>query len=75
MISAGDHWILNTSVGTTIIPCKNDPFPYYRFMHILKRFFVTLAKVITIFFTILSLGLLVLSFAKPEWIKSGIEWI
>ncbi len=44
-------------------------------MNSIKRFFVTLAKVITIFFTILSLGLLVLSFAKPEWIKSGIEWM
>ena len=44
-------------------------------MYILKRFFVTLAKAITIFFTILSLALLVLTFAKPEWIKSGIEWI
>ena len=44
-------------------------------MHILKRFFVTLAKAITIFFTILSLALLVLTFVKPEWIKSGIEWI
>jgi membrane-associated protein len=44
-------------------------------MHILKRFFVTLAKVITIFFTIVSLGLLVLTIVRPEWIKSGIEWI
>ena len=41
----------------------------------LKQFAIFLAKVITIFFTILSLGLLVLTFAKPEWIKSGIEWI
>jgi membrane-associated protein len=44
-------------------------------MHILKRFFVTLAKVITIFFTVLSLGLLMITLIKPEWIKSGIEWI
>lgn len=44
-------------------------------MHILKRFFVTLAKVITIFFTILSLGLLVVTIVRPDWIKSGIEWI
>lgn len=44
-------------------------------MYILKRFFVTLAKVITIFFTILSLVLLVLTFVRPDWIKSGIEWI
>jgi membrane protein DedA with SNARE-associated domain len=44
-------------------------------MHILKRFFVTLAKAITIFFTILSLVLLVLTLVRPDWIKSGIEWI
>ncbi len=44
-------------------------------MYILKRFFVTLAKAITLFFTVLSLWLLVITFAKPEWIKSGIEWI
>lgn len=41
----------------------------------LKRFAILFAKVITIFFTILSFALLVLTFAKPEWIKSGIEWI
>ena len=58
-----------------ITPCKNQAFPYYRFMHILKQFFVTLAKAITIFFTVLSLALLVLTFVRPEWIKSGIEWI
>jgi membrane-associated protein len=44
-------------------------------MHILKQFFVTLAKSITIFFTVLSLWLLVLTFVRPDWIKSGIEWI
>jgi hypothetical protein len=44
-------------------------------MHILKRFFITLAKVITILFTVLSLCLLVLTFINPSGIKSGIAWI
>ena len=44
-------------------------------MHIMKRFFVFLAKAITIFFTILSLIIVVISLAKPDWIKAGIEWI
>lgn len=41
----------------------------------LKQFAIFLAKVITIFFTVISLGLLVITFIRPEWIKSGIEWI
>lgn len=44
-------------------------------MQILKRFFVAIAKIITIWFTILSLVILVISFMKPDWIKDGIKWI
>ncbi len=44
-------------------------------MQTLKRFFVAIAKAITIGFTILSLVLLVISFVKPDWIKDGIKWI
>ncbi len=44
-------------------------------MKTLKRFFVAIAKAITIFFTILSLILIVISFARPDWIKDGIKWI
>ena len=44
-------------------------------MKTLKRFFIALAKAITIFFTILSLIILVISFVKPDWIKDGIKWI
>lgn len=44
-------------------------------MQTLKRFFVTVAKVITIWFTILSLALILISFVKPDWIKDGIKWI
>ncbi len=44
-------------------------------MQTLKRFFVALAKAITIGFTILSLVLLVISFINPNIIKDGIKWI
>ena len=44
-------------------------------MQILKRLFVAIAKAITIFFTILSLVLVVISLVKPDWIKFGITWI
>lgn len=55
--------------------CKNEFFSYDETMQILKRFFVAIAKAITIFFTILSLILIIISLVKPELIKSGIEWI
>lgn len=41
----------------------------------IRNFFIFLAKTITIIFTILSLVLLVISLVRPEWVKSGIEWI
>jgi len=44
-------------------------------MKTLKQFFVTIAKAITIFFTIVSLILIITSLIKPEIIKSGIAWI
>jgi hypothetical protein len=34
-----------------------------------------LAKILAIFFTLLTFALIIISFTKPEWIKSGIEWI
>jgi len=55
--------------------CKSRFFSYDESMQTLKRFFVALAKAITIFFTILSLILIVISLVKPELIKSGIAWI
>lgn len=50
-------------------------FYIIKFMQTLKRLFVAIAKAITIFFTILSLILVVISLAKPDWIKFGISWI
>lgn len=44
-------------------------------MQTLKKFFVAIAKAITIFFTIISLVLIIISLVKPELIKTGIEWI
>ena len=44
-------------------------------MHTLKRFFVFLAKTITIFFMVLSLIIIGISFVHPEWIKEGLKWI
>ena len=44
-------------------------------MHSLKRFFIWLAKVITLGFAILSLGLVVISLIRPDWIKVAITWI
>ncbi len=44
-------------------------------MQILKRFFIAIAKAITISFMILSVILLVLSFARPDLIKDAIKWI
>ncbi len=40
-----------------------------------KRFFVFLAKVITITFTLLTFALIFISFTHPEWIKEGVIWI
>lgn len=33
------------------------------------------AKFLAIFFTVLTLVIVLISFIKPEWIKVGIEWI
>lgn len=44
-------------------------------MKTLKKLFITIAKIITIFFTILSIVLVIVSLIKPDWIKFGIEWI
>lgn len=44
-------------------------------MQQLKRFFIFLAKAITLIFTLLTLVLIVITFVRPEWIKVGIEWI
>jgi len=44
-------------------------------MHTLKQFFVFLAKTITIFFMVLSLVIILISFIHPEWIKEGMKWI
>jgi membrane-associated protein len=44
-------------------------------MQILKRFFIAIAKAITISFMILSVILLILSFARPDLIKDAIKWI
>lgn len=69
------NWYLLRHIGEFSF-CKRELFGYYQTMkNTLKRFAILLAKVITIFFTVLSFALLVLTFAKPEWIKSGIEWI
>ena len=44
-------------------------------MHTMKRFFLLLAKAITIFFALLTVVLILISLIHPEWIKSGIAWI
>lgn len=44
-------------------------------MKTFKKFFVVVAKTITILFMILSVVLLVISFVRPDWIKDGIKWI
>jgi membrane protein DedA with SNARE-associated domain len=41
----------------------------------LKYILKSLAKLLAIFFTVLTLALIIMSFARPEWIKSGIAWI
>ncbi len=58
-----------------ILYCPFSLFRYHQCMHTLKRLFVTIAKAITIFFTVLSLILVVISLIKPDWIKFGITWI
>jgi membrane protein DedA with SNARE-associated domain len=40
-----------------------------------KTILKTLAKLLAIFFTVLTLALIIISFARPEWIKEGIAWI
>jgi membrane-associated protein len=40
-----------------------------------KRFFWFVAQAITIIFTALTLVLVIISFARPEWIKDGVRWI
>jgi membrane protein DedA with SNARE-associated domain len=34
-----------------------------------------IAKFLAIFFAVATLALVIISFTRPEWIKSGIEWI
>ena len=41
----------------------------------LKKFFGLLAQAITIFFTALTLVLIIISFVRPEWMKDGVKWI
>jgi membrane protein DedA with SNARE-associated domain len=41
----------------------------------LKYILKSLAKLLAIFFTVLTLTLIIISFARPEWIKDGIAWI
>jgi membrane protein DedA with SNARE-associated domain len=41
----------------------------------LKQLLKFIAKALAIFFTVATLALVIISFVKPEWIKSGIEWI
>lgn len=43
--------------------------------HVLKNIIKTFAKFLAIFFTLLTLILVIISFARPEWIKIGIEWL
>lgn len=58
-----------------LFDCKNWLFLYHLSMKTLKRFFVSVAKAITILFTILSLILVVISLVKSDWIKLWIIWI
>lgn len=44
-------------------------------MQSLKHFFVGLAKLITIVFTILSFVLMIITLVRPDLIKQGIVWI
>ena len=41
----------------------------------LKKLIKMLAKILAIFFTVLTFALIIISFVRPEWIKQGIEWI
>ena len=40
-----------------------------------KLIFSYIAKFLAIFFAILTLALVIISFTKPEWIKNAIVWI
>jgi membrane protein DedA with SNARE-associated domain len=44
-------------------------------MKILQQILLWTAKAVTIFFTVLTFGLVILSFVKPGWIESAIKWI
>ena len=41
----------------------------------LKYLLKIFAKALAIFFTVATLALVVISFARPEWIKDGVVWI
>ncbi len=56
--------------------CKTLLFPYPKMVkNVLKNIIKTFAKFLAILFTILTFILIIISFARPEWIKIGIEWI
>jgi len=44
-------------------------------MHSLRQFLSFIAKAITIVFTLLTLVLIIITFARPEWIEWAIEWV
>ncbi len=41
----------------------------------MKKILSIFAKIITIFFALATFAILIISFVRPEWIKSAIEWI
>lgn len=45
------------------------------FFILLKRTLSFIAKFLAIILTILTLGIIIISFIKPDWIETGIIWI
>ncbi len=41
----------------------------------LRLLFSYIAKLLAVFFTVLTLAIVIISFTKPEWIKESITWI
>lgn len=56
-------------------PCSSLFFPYHHPMQKLRKFFVWLAKAITVLLTILTFLLILISLFRKDWIIIAINWI